>query len=321
MHLGVYNYDILKNREATSRRKRKKENKMKKIISLILAMSMLLGAMLVMTSCGIFGANGENEKIYVQTNAYFAPFEYYDGTDIVGVDVEIMEKVGEKMGKDIVWQDGDFGIIIDTVKAGELADCGAAGLTITDERKEKVDFSNPYYTSIQYVILPSGSDIETKTVGGVTYIVWEALAGKTIATQTDTTGWIYTDGEINATADNDYGYDGVLYGTNTKHEAMDSANVAADALGITIDAIIVDELPAKYIVANSTKGFTCYPLYYSGAEGEADSPVEEQYAIAVTKGNTELLDAINAVLAELLVKDASGKTEIEKMVMQHMGMN
>ena len=311
-----------KTRAATSSpTKRKKENKMKKIISLILAMSMLLGAMLVMTSCGIFGANGENEKIYVQTNAYFAPFEYYDGTDIVGVDVEIMEKVGEKMGKDIVWQDGDFGIIIDTVKAGELADCGAAGLTITDERKEKVDFSNPYYTSIQYVILPSGSDIETKTVGGVTYIVWEARAGKTIATQTDTTGWIYTDGEINATADNDYGYDGVLYGTNTKHEAMDSANVAADALGITIDAIIVDELPAKYIVANSTKGFTCYPLYYSGAEGEADSPVEEQYAIAVTKGNTELLDAINAVLAELLVKDASGKTEIEKMVMQHMGMN
>ena len=321
MHSEVYNYDILTNGEAISRRKRKKENTMKKIISLILAMSMLLGAMLVMTSCGIFGANDENEKIYVQTNAYFAPFEYYDGTDIVGVDVEIMEKVGEKMGKDIVWQDGDFGIIIDTVKAGELADCGAAGLTITDERKEKVDFSNPYYTSIQYVILPSGSDIETKTVDGVTYIVWEALAGKTIATQTDTTGWIYTDGEINATADNDYGYDGVLYGTNTKHEAMDSANVAADALGITIDAIIVDELPAKYIVANNTKGFTCYPLYYSGAEGEADSPVEEQYAIAVTKGNTELLDAINAVLAELLVKDESGKTEIEKMVMQHMGMN
>ena len=155
----------------------------------------------------------------------------------------------------------------------------------------------------------------------MTYIVWEALAGKTIASQAATTGWIYTDGEINATEDNDYGYAGVLYGTDTKHEAMDSANVAADALGITIDAIIVDELPAKYIVANSTKGFTCYPLYYSGAEGEADSPVEEQYAIAVTKGNTELLDAINAVLAELLVEDANGQTQIEKMVMTHMGMN
>ena len=291
---------------------------MKKIISLILALAMMLGATLTLSSCNLFGGD---DAIYVQTNAYFAPFEYYDGSEIVGVDVEIMEKVGEKLGKDIVWQDGDFGIIIDTVKDGTTADCGAAGLTITDERKDKVDFSNPYYTSIQYVILPAGSDIATKTVDGTTYIVWEALAGKTIATQTDTTGWIYTDGEINATADNDYGYDGVLYGTDTKHEAMDSANVAADALGITIDAIIVDELPAKYIVANSTKGFTCYPLYYTGAEGEADSPVEEQYAIAVTKGNTELLDAINAVLAELLVEDENGQTEIEKMVMKHMGMD
>lgn len=289
---------------------------MKKIISIALALVMLIGCVAAFAAC-----NGEEDAIIVQTNAYFAPFEYYDGTEIVGVDVEIMNRVGEKLGKEIVWNDGDFGIIIDTVKEGKLADCGAAGLTITDERKDKVDFSDPYYTSVQYVILPANSDIETKTVDGVTYIVWEALSGKTIATQTDTTGWIYADGEINATADNDYGYDGVLYGTGTKHEAMDSANVAADALGITIDAVIVDELPAKYIVANSTKGFTCYPLYYSGADGEADSPVEEQYAIAVTKGNTELLEAINEVLAELLKKDANGQTEIEKMVMSHMGMN
>ena len=297
---------------------------MKKIITLILALTMLFGATLTLSSCNLGGNDGNggaNGDIYVQTNAYFAPFEYYDGTDIVGVDVEIMEKVGKKLNKNIVWQDGDFGIIIDTVKEGKTADCGAAGLTITDARKEKVDFSNPYYTSIQYVILPANSDVATKTVEGVTYIVWEALAGKTIATQTDTTGWIYTDGEINATEDNDYGYAGVLYGTNTKHEPMDSANVAADALGITIDAIIVDELPAQYIVANSTKGFKCYPLYYSGDEGEADSPVEEQYAIAVTKGNTELLNAINEVLAELLVEDANGQTQIEKMVMAHMGMN
>ena len=289
---------------------------MKKIITLILALTMLLGATLTLASCNLAG---ENDKIYVQTNAYFAPFEYYDGSDIVGVDVEIMEKVGDKMGKDIVWQDGDFGIIIDTVAAGDLADCGAAGLTITDERKDKVDFSTPYYTSIQYVILPADSDIATKTDGDTTYIVWEALAGKTIATQTDTTGWIYTDGEINATEDNDYGYAGVLYGTGTKHEAMDSADVAVAALGLTVDAVIVDQLPAEYLVSNSTKGFKCYPLYYSDPEG--DFAVEEQYAIAVTKGNTELLDAINSVLAELLVEDANGQTEIEKMVMAHMGMD
>ena len=294
---------------------------MKKIISLILAAALCLCSVFALGSCNLIpGDNSGNGgstggSIYVQTNAYFAPFEYYDGSDIVGVDVEIMEKVGQKMGKSIVWQDGDFGIIIDTVKEGKMADCGAAGLTITDERKEKVDFSTPYYTSIQYVILPADSDVATKTADGVTYVVWEALAGKTIATQTDTTGWIYADCEIDCEG-------GVLYGTEgTEHQAMDSANVAADALGTTIDVIIVDELPAQYITSNSTKGFKCYPLYYSGAEGEADEPVLEEYAIAVTKGNTELLGAINAVLAELLVKDADGQTEIEKMVMSHMGMD
>ena len=293
---------------------------MKKIISLILAAALCLCSVFALGSCNLIGGDntgdgGNGGSIYVQTNAYFAPFEYYDGSDIVGVDVEIMEKVGQKMGKSIVWQDGDFGIIIDTVKEGKMADCGAAGLTITDERKEKVDFSTPYYTSIQYVILPADSDVATKTADGVTYVVWEALAGKTIATQTDTTGWIYADCEIDCEG-------GVLYGTEgTEHQAMDSANVAADALGTTIDAIIVDQLPAQYIVSNSSKDFVCYPLYYSGAEGEADEPVIEDYAIAVTKGNTELLDAINAVLAELLVKDANGQTEIEKMVMSHMGMD
>ena len=285
---------------------------MKKIITLILAATMLLGTAISFGACGKSNAD---KSIYVQTNAYFAPFEYYDGTDIVGVDVEIMEKVGEKLNKDIVWQDGDFGIIIDTVAEGKLADCGAAGLTITEERAAKVDFSIPYYTSIQYVILPADSDVATKTANGVEYIVWEALEGKVIATQTDTTGWIYADAEIDCEG-------GVLYGTDgTEHIAMDSANVAADTLGVTIDAIIVDQLPAQYIVANTSKDFKCYPLYYSGAEGEADEPVIENYAIAVTKGNTELLDAINAVLEELLVKDANGQTEIEKMVMAHMGMN
>ncbi len=280
---------------------------MKRIVSLILALAMLACAAFTLASCN-------KDEIVVQTNAYFAPFEYYDGSDIVGVDVEIMERVGKKLDKEIVWNDGDFGIIIDTVAEGKLADCGAAGLTITEERAQKVDFSDPYYTSIQYVIVPNNSNVATKTADGVTYVVWDALAGKTIATQTDTTGWIYADAEIDTEG-------GVLYGTNgTDHQAMDSANVAADALGKTIDVIIVDELPAKYIVSNNSN-FKCYPLYYSGAEGEADSPVEEQYAIAVTKGNTELLDAINEVLAELLVKDADGKTEIEKMVMEHMGMN
>lgn len=279
---------------------------MKKIFALILVVAMLATCAIALTSC--------SDKIYVQTNAFFAPFEYYDGSEIVGVDVEIMERVGDRLGKDIVWQDGAFGIIIDTVSEGKLADCGAAGLTITDEREEKVDFSTPYYTSVQYVILPANSDVATKTADGVTYVVWEALAGKAIATQADTTGWIYADCEIDTEG-------GVLYGTDgTSHTAMNSANVAAETLGVTIDVIIVDELPARFIVQNTSKDFVCYPLYYSGADGAADAPVEEEYAIAVTKGNTELLAAINAVLEELLVEDANGQTEIEKMLMTHMGM-
>ena len=90
---------------------------MKKITSLILVLALACTMVFTLASCNMFG--GEKEKIYVQTNAYFAPFEYYDGSDIVGVDVEIMELVGKKLNKEIIWQDGDFGIIIDTVKDGK----------------------------------------------------------------------------------------------------------------------------------------------------------------------------------------------------------
>ena len=288
---------------------------MKKIISLALVAIMLVCSLAIFSSCG-----GE-ETIIVNTNAYFAPFEYYEGTEIVGVDVEIMNKVGEKLGKTVVFENTEFAVIIDNVKAGEVCDAGAAGITITDQRKEKVDFSIPYYTSVQYVIFnKDNADVVTKTVDGNEYIVWEALAGMSLGTQTDTTGWIYTDGEINATADNDYGYDGVLYGTNTELLNFDNAQLAADAIGKSVDVVIIDELPAKYIVDNYSQ-YKCVPLYYSGETDADDAPVEEQYAICVTKGNTELLDAINAVLEEMLVKDANGQTEIEKLVMKHMGLD
>ena len=305
MHFWLYNSAINKNGYDP---KTERRFKMKKIMSLILALVMICGAVFALASCS-------GNDIIVRTNAYFAPFEYYDGTEIVGVDVDIMKLVGEKLGKNIVWSDGDFGTIIDNVSEGKIADCGAAGITITDARKEKVDFSNPYYTSIQYVVIPEGVTVETKTVSGVTYIVWEALAGKKIATQIDTTGWIYTDGEINATEDNeDYGYNGVLHGTGATLVEMPDAQAAVDALGASADVFVIDQLPAAYLVANSSKDLTCYPLYYSGADGEPDAPVEEQYAICVTKGNDELLKAINEVLAEL------GDAKIQQMVMAHMGL-
>ncbi len=278
---------------------------MKKIISLLLIVSMLACG-IAMTSCG-------DDSIIVKTNAYFAPFEYYDGDTIVGVDVDIMNKVGEKLGKDVIFENTEFAGIIDMVKEGKVCDAGAAGITITEERAEKVDFSIPYYTSVQYVIVKATDNIATKKAAdGTDYVVWEALAGKKIGTQTDTTGWIYTDGEV--------AEGGVLENTNTEHKNYDNAQLAADAIGTAIDVVIIDELPAQFIVSKNA-GFKCMPLYYSGENGEADAPVEEQYAICVTKGNTELLDAINEVLTEMLVKDESGKTQIEKLVMQHMGLS
>ncbi|MBQ8720381.1 MAG: transporter substrate-binding domain-containing protein [Clostridia bacterium] len=287
---------------------------MKKIISLILALALCACCAFTLTSCG-------DDTVIVHTNAYFAPFEYFDGTVIKGVDVEIMNKVGDKLGKKIQFVNTEFSAIIDNVAAGEVCDAGAAGITITEQRAEKVDFSIPYYTSVQYVIMSVDSTIETKTVDGVEYVVWEALAGLTLGTQLDTTGWIYTDGEINATADNDYGYDGVLYGTETEHKPFDNAQLAADGIGSNlVDCVIIDELPAQYIVSKNSN-LKCVPLYYSGETDADDAPVEEEYAICVTKGNEELLKAINDVLTEMLVKDENGQTEVEKLVMAHMGLD
>ena len=287
---------------------------MKKILALILAALMLCGTTIALTSCG-------NDEIIVQTNAFFAPFEYYEGTEIKGVDVEIMNLVGEKMGKTVTFNNVEFSAIIDNVAAGKVCDCGAAGITITDERKEKVDFSIPYYTSVQYVIYAADAEIETRTnADGEEYMVWDVLAGMTIGTQTDTTGWIYTDGEINAQEDNDYGYDGVLYGTDTDLKNFDNAQLAADGIASNIvDVVIIDQLPAEYIVSKN-EGLKCVPLYYAGDTQEDDAPVEEQYAICVTKGNDELLKAINEVLEDLMKKDADGLSEIDKLLMKHMNL-
>lgn len=286
---------------------------MKKILSIVLCLAMMVGV------CALSGCGSEQGEIIVQTNAFFAPFEYYVGEEIQGVDVEIMNRVGEKMDKTITFKNVEFSAIIDNVSIGKVCDAGAAGITITDERKEKVDFSTPYYTSVQYVIFAANSDIAKKTGANGDYIVWEAMAGKAIGVQTDTTGWIYTDGEINATADNDYGYDGVLYGTNTQLKNFDNAQLAADGIGSLVDYVVIDELPAQFIVSKNSN-LKCLPLYYAGETDAEDAPVEEQYAICVTKGNDELLKAINEVLADMMKEDADGVSEVEKLVMKHMGM-
>lgn len=267
----------------------------------------------VIGAATLFGATAcdKDDAIYVDTNAFFAPFEYYDGTEIKGVDVDIMNLVGEKLGKKVVFENTDFGVIVDNVSSGKKYDCGAAGITITEARQQQVDFSDPYFTSVQYVVFEGDTlSVDGTTKDGVEYILWSQLANLTIGVQTDTTGDIYVDGEINAQESNDYGYDGVLYGTNTTEKKYDSAQLAVDALGTYVDAVVVDKLPAEYIVANNTTAdLHCYALYY-----DEETATEEQYAICVTKGNTELLDAINEVLAEL------GEEGINQLVSEHLGL-
>ncbi len=276
---------------------------MKKILSIVLALALTLGC-LMMAGCG------SKDTIIVQTNAYFAPFEYYDGTEIVGVDVDIMNLVGEKLGKKVEFQNVTFSVIIDNVSEGKICDVGAAGITVTDSRKEKVDFSNTYFTSVQYVIYKAGTMTPDGKDGDVDYILWDNLAGKKIGVQKDTTGDIYVDGEINAKED----FDGVLFGTGATLSRFDNAQVAADAINANqIDVVVVDKLPASYIVEKNS-GYECAALYYAGADGEAPSPTEESYAICVKKGNDELLNAINEVLAEL------GSEGVENLIKEHMGL-
>ena len=283
---------------------------MKKLIK-IAALSLAL--VLLLCSCGNSG-DEENQDISVYTNAYFAPFEYYDGTEIVGVDVDIMNMVGEKLGKGVTYTNVDFASIIDNVSTGKLCDVGAAGITITEARQELVDFSDPYFTSVQYVIYPASSMEIDGTDGDVNYILWDSLAGKKIGVQMDTTGDIYVDGEINATEeDENYGYNGVLYGTGAELVRYDNAQLAVDAINAGgVDVVVVDYIPASYIV-DKNSGFECAALYYDGGD-EADYPTEEQYAICVTEGQDELLEAINQVLSEL------GEDGINDLIMKHMGL-
>ena len=274
---------------------------MKKLIRTLLACIMAIATTACCTAC--------DNTIYVDTNAFFAPFEYYQGSEIVGVDIDIMNKVGEKLGKKVVFENTDFDVIIDNVASGKKYDCGAAGITITNARKERVDFSNPYYTSVQYVIYKADdTSIVTNTAtDGTSCVYWSDLMGKDIGVQRDTTGHIYADIEINGDGPD---YPGELSGTTGELTPYDNAQLAVDAITANqIDVVIVDKLPAEYIVSKNS-GYVCKALYY-----DADTATEEQYAICVTKGNTELLNAINEVLAEL------GEEGINALVARHLGIN
>ena len=281
---------------------------MKKLLAILATLIVSVACAVSMTACDT------SDTIYVDTNAYFAPFEYYggdSGLEIVGVDVEIMNLVGKKLNKKVKFENTDFDVIIDNVAQGKKYDCGAAGITITEARKEKVDFSNPYFTSVQYAIFPTSATVTSYKDGDIDYVLWEALAGKKIGYQADTTGDIYVNLEIDGEDD----YTGQLQGKGSSGHRYDNAQLAVDAIGgEQVDVVVVDKLPAQYIVSKNS-GYKCFAIYYpADAENPNDYPTEEQYAICVTKGNSELLNAINEVLAEL------GEDGINALVSHHLGI-
>ena len=214
------------------------------------------------------------------TNAYFQPYEYYDGDKIVGIDAEIAEAIAKKLGLELEIQDMAFDSIITAVQEGSV-DIGLAGMTVKPDRLEKVDFSISYANGVQVVIVPENSAITTVDdlfADGATY-----KAG----VQLGTTGDAY--------ASEDLGSDRVTQYPN--------GNEAVNALlGGDVDCVIIDNEPAKSFVANN-----------EGLKILDGSYADEDYAIAVNKDDTELLEQINAALKKL-----TDNGEIAKIVAKYI---
>ena len=202
-------------------------------------------------------------KLTMSTNAAFPPYEMTtDSGDFEGIDVEVAGAIAEKLGLELQVDDMDFDAALLAAQNGK-SDMVMAGVTVTDERLKVMDFSDTYAEGIQSIIVPEDSDIATA----------DDLSGKAIGTQRGTTGYIY--------CTDDFGEDNVI--------AYDDGLTAVQALNNgQVDAVVIDNAPAKEFV-EANPGLKILDTAYA----------QEDYAIGVAKGNTELLNAINGALEEL----------------------
>ena len=204
----------------------------------------------------------ETGKLTMATNAAFPPYEMTtDAGDFEGIDIEAAQAIADKLGLELQIDDMDFDAALLSVQQGK-ADIVMAGVTVTDERKAVMDFSDSYATGIQSIIVPEGSDIASP----------DDLAGKKIGTQRGTTGYIY--------CSDDFGDENVV--------AYDDGLTAVQALNNgQVDAVVIDNAPAKEFIA-ANPGLKILDTSYA----------EEDYAIGMAK-NSPLEDAVNSVLEEL----------------------
>ena len=222
-----------------------------------------------------FGACGQKDTtLTMATNAEFPPYEYHDGDEIVGIDAEIAQAIADKLGLELVIEDMAFDSIISAVQSGK-ADIGLAGMTVTEERLENINFSDSYATGKQVIIVAEGSEITSA----------DDFEGKVIGVQGSTTGdlyvtWDYEDEGL-ATVDRyNKGFDAVM--------ALQQGKV---------DAVVIDNEPAKVFVSQND-GLVILETEY----------VIEEYAAAIAKDNDDLLKQVNEALAEL--KDSGKLQEI-----------
>ena len=249
---------------------------MKKVLTLVLALTMALG----LVACGGSDKGGKDEqdagyvtvekgKLIMSTSADFPPYEMIaDDGSFEGIDVDVAAAIADKLGLELVVDDMDFDSALLAVQNGK-SDLAMAGITVTDERLQVMDFSNSYANGIQVVIVKEDSPIQT---------IDDLANAQMIGCQKGTTGYIYCSAPVEEAG---YGEDHVT--------AYDSGATAVQALvNGQIDAVVIDNEPAKSFVA-SNPGLKILDTEFSN----------EEYAIGVAKGNTALLEAINGAMEEL----------------------
>ncbi len=210
-----------------------------------------------------FAGCSKEKTLVMGTNATFPPYEFVDDNGkIVGIDAEIAQAIADKLGYKLEIRDMEFDSLLTAVESGSI-DFALAGMTVTDERLLSVNFSDTYATGVQVIIVKEGSDIASV----------DDLAGKVIGVQSGTTGDIYCTDE--------FGQD------NVKQYANGALAVAA-LNNDQVDCVVIDNEPAKnFVKANA--GLKILDTEYA----------VEDYAAAIAKDNTELLEEFNKALKEL----------------------